>query len=81
MQLADKVGISQTYLSLVENDRKDPNLSVLKRIADSLSVPLPIIFFMSLDEEDVAEPKRAAFKLIQAPIDSMLAEFFIRKPS
>jgi len=63
-QLARELGISQTYLSQIERDKKEPNLSLLKKIAKQLNIPLPIIFFFSLEAEDLPENKRNIFNKI-----------------
>ena len=68
--------ISQTYLSQIENNMKEPNLSVLKTISDKLNVPLPILFFLSLTDEDVQPSKRKAFEIVGPAIKSMVNEFF-----
>ena len=41
-ELAEKVGISQTYLSQLENNFKNPGLSLLVKIATELNVTLII---------------------------------------
>jgi transcriptional regulator with XRE-family HTH domain len=69
-------GISQTYLSQIENNQKEPNLSVLKTIGENLKVPLPILFFLSMTEEDVQLNKREAFIIISPSIKSLVNEFF-----
>ena len=47
-EFALSCGITQTYLSQIESNLKEPNLSTLKSISESLNVPLPILFFLSL---------------------------------
>src|SRR5580658_4758855 len=69
-------GITQTYLSQIENNLKDPNLSVLKTIAEKLSVPLPILFFLSLNEADVQPEKRELFKDIDPLVKRVIDELF-----
>ena len=49
-EFALSCGITQTYLSQIENNVKEPNLSTLKTISANLDIPLPIMFFMSLNE-------------------------------
>ncbi len=71
-QLADLCGITVTYLSLIENDKKDPTLSLLRTIADNLQIPLPILLFMSLDDNDIADSKKELFCIIKPSIDSIL---------
>jgi transcriptional regulator with XRE-family HTH domain len=68
--------ISQTYLSLIESNQKEPNLSTLKSISEKLSVPLPILFFLSINEEDIQQSKRKAFEIIGPSIKSFVNEFF-----
>lgn len=75
-EFAKKCGISQTYLSLIENNQKEPNLSTLKEISIQLDVPLPILFFQSLTNEDIPSPKRDAFKIIGPSVKSLINEFF-----
>lgn len=61
---AKKLGISQTYLSQIERDKKEPNLSLLKKIASMLNIPLPIIFFFSLEANDLPKQKQDIFNRI-----------------
>lgn len=73
---SSKCQITQTYLSQIENNLKDPNLGTLKKIGEALEVPLPIVFYLSLNEEDVPYEKRKAFEMVNPPIKSLINEFF-----
>jgi transcriptional regulator with XRE-family HTH domain len=44
-ELADKVGIRESYLSDVETARKEPCLEVIDMIADALGVSLRRLFW------------------------------------
>ena len=68
--------ITQTYLSQIESNQKEPNLSKLKTISENLNVPLPILFFLSMTEEDVPVNKRKAFKIVSPSVKSLVNEFF-----
>jgi transcriptional regulator with XRE-family HTH domain len=74
--LAQTCGISPTYLSQIENNVKEPNTSVLKTIADRLEVPLPIMFFLSIDRDDIAPEKQKAFEVLAPSVKSMINTFF-----
>ncbi len=76
--LAEECGITQTYLSLIESNQKEPNLSVLKKIANALEIPLPVLLFLSIDKDDVSTDKQEAFNLLFPSIKSLLNEFFSR---
>lgn len=74
---AELCGISATYLSQVENNIKEPTISTLEVIAENLEMPLPILFFMALDQKDVSPEKQSAYKLLVPSVQSMVKEFFI----
>jgi transcriptional regulator with XRE-family HTH domain len=73
---ASACGISQTYLSQIENNQREPNLSTLKIISNELNVPLPILFFLSLNIDDIQQSKREAFEIISPSVKSLVNEFF-----
>ncbi|NVK05483.1 MAG: helix-turn-helix transcriptional regulator [Flavobacteriia bacterium] len=69
-------GISQSYLSLIENDVKEPTITLLKRISQELEIPLPILMFYSLEEDDVNENKKEAYGLLESHIKNMINSVF-----
>ena len=75
-EFALKCGITQTYLSQIENNLKEPNISRLRDIGENLETPLPILFFLSMNEEDVPQEKREAFQLVNPSVKSLINEFF-----
>ena len=75
-EFAQSCGITQTYLSQIENNQKEPNLSTLKDISKNLDIPLPILFFLSLNEEDIPQEKRKAFEIVSPSVKSLINEFF-----
>ena len=75
-EFASLCGITQTYLSQIEGNLKEPTLSTLKAISDKLNIPLPILFFLSMTEEDVNPKKRNAFKIVSPSVKSLVNEFF-----
>lgn len=68
--------ISQTYLSLVENNQKEPTLSTLKLIANTLGVSVPILIFLSIDEDDVPNNKREIFNAIAPSLKSLMKQIY-----
>jgi len=49
-QLGDKVRVSQSYISQLENDKTNPSLGTLKKIANALNINM--IDFFERDSED-----------------------------
>lgn len=74
---AEKIGISQEYLSKIENNRRQPAISILEKIGKELDVPLPILFFLSMSEDDVKEEKKARFKEINPFIKSLVDTLYL----
>ena len=75
-QLAELAGLSKNYVGLLEGGKKSPTINTLKLIAEALKIPLPILTFLSLEDEDIDPKKREGFKLIQGPLNSLIAEYF-----
>lgn len=51
--LLHKTGLSQRYLSAVENDKVDPRISVVRRIARALGVTVDALLVdLDADEDD-----------------------------
>ncbi len=48
-ELAFIVGVTPTYLSALENDRKEPSIKLIQEICKSLSIPKEILFWESLN--------------------------------
>lgn len=73
---ADLCDISQTYLSQIESNQREPNLSTIRVISEQLGVPLPILFFLSMTGDDVDPEKREAFEIVNPSVKSLVNEFF-----
>ncbi len=74
--LAQCCGISQAYLSQIENNRKEPNMPTLKIICNKLNITIPILFFLAIDSKDIALEKRNAFDFLIPSINSLISESF-----
>lgn len=53
-ELAQRADCSVSYLSLLENNQRDPTLSTVEKIAMALSVPIGILFFLAADRNDIS---------------------------
>ena len=76
IEFASLCGITQTYLSQIESNSKEPTLSTLREISEKLKIPLPILFFLSMTEDDVQPNKRKAFEIVSPSVKSLVNEFF-----
>ena len=47
--IAEKAGISNEYLSIIESDSKTPTLAVLNQISDALGISLAYLLLLSVE--------------------------------
>ena len=78
--LAHRVDCSVSYLSMLENNKRDPTLSTLTKIAHGLNIPLGILFFLAADREELSgmdkelagDLARTALELWSEPLSDQL---------
>lgn len=57
-ELAKRAGISVSYLSMLEREKRDPPLSTLKKISSALGLPIEILFFLGAEGEEFGKLDR-----------------------
>jgi transcriptional regulator with XRE-family HTH domain len=64
--LAHRLDVSPNYLSLVENEKRDPSISFLRNTASEMAIPLGLLF-LNIDSElsEVSREERALLLRIQ----------------
>ena len=65
-ELAERLDVSPNYLSLVENDKREPSLSFLRDLASEMRIPLGLLF-LEIDSGlgEVSPEERALLIRIQ----------------
>lgn len=84
-ELAKNAGISVSYLSLVEQDKRDPALSVITKLSNSLGIPVNLLIFLAaentetakLPEELIDKLSSLIFKLLKERSDDESSSLFI----
>lgn len=56
--VAELAGMTQTYLSLIEGNVREPSFEALSNIALALGTTLAIVFVMSVTPEDIVRNDR-----------------------
>lgn len=51
--VAQRASCSVSYLSMLENNKRDPTLSTLTRIAKALHVPIGLLFVLAAEPDDL----------------------------
>ena len=68
--LAEKIGVTNIYLSSIENDKNEPSLSFIENVSKILNVPLTF-FFM---EENIGALDKKNREIINS-FNNILEEF------
>lgn len=80
-ELAEFCKISPGFLSQIESNQRDFNLSTLENISQHLNVPLPILFFMALEESDIPIQKKDVFRIISPVFRNLLNDVWMNDES
>lgn len=75
-EIADKVGVSGTYLSQVELGHKEPSFELIKKLCELYKIPPAVLLWLAIEPKDVDRKKREAFDLIKGPVTNLINEFF-----
>lgn len=63
-ELAQKVEIKESYLSSIENNKKEPSLTLLKKLSNVLNVPIAMFFWENIDSLNDETPEAKIKKLL-----------------
>lgn len=63
VELADRLGISKSYLSEIESGKKEPKLDLIERYASEFDIPTSSILFFS---EGLTNPSQSALSAARA---------------
>ena len=53
---AQKLGISSSYLSLIESGEREPSVALLRQISRLLDIPISVFFFQAEDPSVLSTP-------------------------
>jgi len=70
-ELAEKCGLSQTSLSLIETGVKHPSRRTIVKVCSVLDIPESVIYIVAMQKEDVPTSKKAVYDLIYPSIKSL----------
>jgi len=71
-EFAEHIGVTQPYLSQLENGHREPSVSLLQKISEELDISLPGLLLLSMDEEDVQSDRREAFRELRPHLENVL---------
>ncbi|MHA7124254.1 helix-turn-helix domain-containing protein [Achromobacter xylosoxidans] len=51
--VSEQSGISISHLSRIENQKREPTLPMVSKIAESMGVPVPVVVFLASDKAEL----------------------------
>jgi len=75
-KVAEAVGLTQSYLSLIETGDKTPSIEVIGKLSAFYGIPFPVTAWLSMTEDDVKPEKLIAYRQFKPSIDALVKEFF-----
>ena len=76
-EAAKSYGISQTFLSQIENNVKRPSLKLLDKICLSYDLPIGVFFWFCINEEDVKSEKQNLYNEMKPTVDKIINDIFL----
>ena len=71
-ELAKGAGISQAYLSQIENNKKDPSTDLIKKLSQQLGQSTAAILLYALDSTDIDQEKVKAFNALNPLLKELI---------
>jgi transcriptional regulator with XRE-family HTH domain len=78
MDVMRKLKVSQTYISQLENGKREPSLPMLRRFGKLYKLPPQIIQVMAMEESDVPKQNKALYVQLKPVIDDMIEQLIAK---
>lgn len=76
VEVCEKLGFTQTYLSLVEaGEKENPSNEFLSKLGNIYNVPPQVMIFITLEEKDIPKANKKVFNKLKPLINKVIAEF------
>ncbi len=72
--LADRILISQTALSQIENGTSNPSPKTIKKICEVLDIPEPVLYILGIDSSDVPENRKEMYNILFPSVQKIVFE-------
>lgn len=76
-QFAEKAGLSSTFLSQIELNRRKPSHDMMESIAKALDLPIYYFYLAGMEDADIAENKKEIYQKIRPALVGLLEGLFI----
>ena len=76
-ELAEKVDVTRTTISLIESGNQRPNSQTMEKLCKVLGISEAFVYFLSIEESDVPEEKREFYNSVAPALDSLIHQVFV----
>ncbi|WP_294285489.1 helix-turn-helix transcriptional regulator [uncultured Chryseobacterium sp.] len=76
LQLAEKIGKSTTAVSQIVKGQYYPSIDTLEKISKVIDVPVPVMQFLTISDNDVPDDKKQLYNLLAPSMNKFLKEIF-----
>lgn len=56
-----------------------PNFSLINKISEQIGIPIPVLLFLSINDDDVKSSKKEIFEILKPSINQFIEEIFINE--
>lgn len=75
-ELGAAIDRSGVVISNYETNRFIPRHPIMEKIGQAMDIPVSIIYFLALEDNDIKPEKKEAFNYIIPPIKAFISELF-----
>lgn len=75
-EVAERIGKSPTALSQIVKGVYNPNPETLDKICEVLEIPKPLLYFMTISEEDVPKEKVELYRMLAPTLKDFVFKVF-----
>ena len=76
IDLAKQIGKSTTAVSQIIRGQYNPTSETLEKISKALDVPVPVIHFLTISDDDIPEDKKQLYNLLAPSMNKFLYDIF-----
>lgn len=76
LQLAVEIGKSTTAISQIVKGQYSPTAETLDKISKVINVPVPVMYFLTISDDDVPDDKKQLYNLLAPSMNKFLNDIF-----
>jgi len=76
VELSEKIGKSTTAISQIVKGQYSPTAETLEKISKVVEVPVPVMHFLTISDDDVPDDKKQLYNLLAPSMNKFLNDIF-----